>query len=369
MGWPPLDLDFLAAGAVAPSPTGISVDNSGLAGVTCLPAPASQCTTWENNGSAVPHEVTFNPANGSLKGKAAINTGPELTALSCATASECVSADPDGRVAEFDPAKPSTGVRSAVIESNPGTLSVSCPTATQCATFDSSGNEVTFDPHHLPVNPTLTPVDASSGQYFNGLSCPSSTRCVAVDGSAANELTFNPKAPGAAQAPSPLGTHGFAGVSCPSVSQCAAMDNSSNEVTFNPGSPAGATAHLIDTVSYASAISCPTVSRCVVGDESGNEVTFNPNAPPASPHAVKVDNAPGSNNTIDVMACPATAQCTAFDENGGEVTFDPASTGKPQVLAIPARRPFWPLHALRALSAWPATSRASRLPVLLRRRT
>jgi hypothetical protein len=320
---------------VSPSPQ--ATGSGGFAGLTCLPELSAgiQCTGYEHNGNVIPHEVTFDPsdpASGTPKSKAAINIGPDLGGMSCPTTSECVATDLGGRAATFNPAKPSAAVHSVLIESNPSNLLVSCPAISQCTTFDPSGNEVTFDPRHLPANPSPTAIDSASGQYFNGFSCPSVTRCVAVDESGADEITFNPRAPGAAKAPSTLGTNDLGPVSCPSATQCTALDSSGKEITFNPASPAGAKAHSIDAA--ASAISCPTVSRCVIGDNGGKEVTFNPKTPPATPHAVKVDKGP-NDNAIYAIACPSVTQCTAFDEKGSEVTFNPASPGSPHVVAIP----------------------------------
>ncbi len=109
-----------------------------------------------------------------------------------------------------------------------------------------------------------------------GVSCPSSSLCVAVNGAGEVVTTRHPAFGRSAWTSAAVdGSNHLAGVSCPSPSLCVAADWAGNVVTSTD--PAGGTgawtvAH-VDGANALSGISCPSVSLCVTVDEAGNALT------------------------------------------------------------------------------------------------
>src|ERR1019366_8996288 len=162
------------------------------------------------------------------------------------------------------------------------------------------------------------PVDGRIDGHSNGVAdvaCPSTSRCIAVDGQA--EITFDPLAK---QSPLPViidpdgfGSAPTAGgldaVACPSVDQCTAADGVGRELTFDPALPGDPIPVTIDGTRALQAIACPTVDQCTAVDGGGREVTFDPLVP-GTPAPVTID--------------------------GDECTFDPPSPGTPASAVIDA---------------------------------
>ena len=175
---------------------------------------------------------------------------------------------------------------------------------------------MTFDPTS-PGTPTPIAIDAA-GDGLNGVACPSSSQCTAVD-NFGREVTFNPTSPGAPTpieiAPPVNGATGVPGVACPSISQCTAVAVFGREVTFNPTSPGTPTPINIDGGNNLDAVACPSSSQCTAVDASGQEVSFDPTAP-GTPSPTNIDRGRG----LSAVACPSSSQCTAVDSDGYEIT-------------------------------------------------
>jgi hypothetical protein len=214
---------------------------------------------------------------------------------------------------------------------------VACPTSTQCTAVDADGFAATFDPASAgPVAKTTTRIDPGplnpdvqctpqSVCELNAVACPSAHQCAAVDVNGI-EVTFDPTAPGGAKLanidPADNGGYSLNGVACPSTQQCTAVDSIAAQVTFNALHPHHVHEVQIDTrnsVVQLDAVACPSLSECVGVDSQGYEVRFKPSASKAFLAGVKID--PG--RRLNAVACSSVGRCTAVDREGREFTFDP----------------------------------------------
>jgi hypothetical protein len=231
---------------------------------------------------------------------------------------------------------------------DPGKLieGVACPSTSQCTAVDGSGNEVTFDPR----SPSAGKPVAIDSDGLIAVACSSTTECTAVD-AVGRQVTFDPAAPG-----NPTATTldiqpdagGFAAIACPATDQCTAVNHySGSEVTFDPLSPTSPTPTEIDPGAPLWSVACPATTRCTAVGSSGTEITFDPAAPARSTPAM-IDH-----EELYAVACPSMSQCTAGNGYGNEVTFDPAAPGtpKPKTLA-----PGLPIIAIACPSAHQCTA-------------
>ena len=196
---------------------------------------------------------------------------------------------------------------------------LACPSSTRCVAVDERGQFIRFDPASPAAAAAIT---LDPGLLLVAVACPSTHQCTAV--APEDTVTFDPEAPGGATV-----THvpdaSFHAIACPSVRQCTAVAFGS-EMTFDPVAPAGATAVTIDPGVFLAAVACPLSDQCTATGAEGHEVTFNPVAP-GSPTAVALD----TSGPVGLLACPSARQCTAIDSSpsGHVVTFDPLAPGDP----------------------------------------
>lgn len=157
-----------------------------------------------------------------------------------------------------------------------------------------------------------------------GVSCPSTSLCVAVGGparfavSSANVVTStNPTGgAGAWSAPASIdGGSSLTGISCPSPSLCVAVDGRGNVVTSTDptGGPASWTAANVDGANLISAVSCASSSWCVAVDTQGNVLTStNPTGGASAWSAANVDDS----RELTSVSCPSRRLCVAVDLSG-----------------------------------------------------
>jgi PASTA domain len=208
---------------------------------------------------------------------------------------------------------------------DPGNLieGLACPSTSQCTAVDGVGDEVTFDPGSRSAGTRVT-IDSDG---LLAVACSSRTECTAVD-AAGRQVTFDPAAPGS-PTPTTIDTQpdagGFVAIACPATDQCTAVNQySGSEVTFDPTSPTSPTPTEIDPGAGLLSVACPATTQCTAVDSSGNEITFDP-AAPASLRPAMIDHL-----RLGAVACPSVSQCTAGNGYGDEVTFDLAAPGTPQ---------------------------------------
>jgi hypothetical protein len=200
---------------------------------------------------------------------------------------------------------------------------VSCPSSGLCVAVDGNqqgyvSNVVTSsNPTGGAAAWTVTPVDIG---ILSGVSCPSSGLCVAVDFAGNVVTSSNPTGGAAAWTVTPVdGTNTLYGVSCPSSSLCVAVDSSGNVATSsNPtGGAAAWTVTHVDGTNFLFGVSCPSSGVCVAVDSGGNVVTSsNPTGGAAAWTVTPVDGT----NALSGVSCASSGLCVAVDYSGNVVT-------------------------------------------------
>lgn len=207
----------------------------GLTGVSC--ASLTFCVATEVSGSDPAAGVDYafistNPTGGAASWTRTLMTatGGAVVGVSCPSVSFCAAVDARGDVlTSTDPARdPGPWTATNVDHNNFGLLSISCSSARWCAAVDNFGDVVTS------TDPTGGAVAWHSAKISNdrlgSVSCASSSLCVAADywkGEVA--VSTHPTGESGAWHVSDIaGSVGLTGVSCPSPSMCVAVDGDGN---------------------------------------------------------------------------------------------------------------------------------------------
>jgi hypothetical protein len=206
----------------------------------------------------------------------------------------------------------------ATIDGSNNLLGVSCPSTSLCVAVDGNGNVVTSTDPAGGGGWTVANVDGAN--EFDGVSCPSTSLCVAVDAHGNVVTSTNPTGGAVAwSAPTAIdGSNKLWAVSCPSTSLCVAVDAYGNVLTStDPTAGAGAwTAASADTGNSLKDVSCASTSLCVAVDLAGNVVTSsNPTGGPGAWAVANVDTA-----QLDSVSCPSTSLCVAGDNAANAIT-------------------------------------------------
>lgn len=154
------------------------------------------------------------------------------------------------------------------------------------------------------------------------VACPSTTRCTAVDNNG-TMLTFQPRTgkriarakidkPVGLDAPSGDSNDELDGIACPGTTFCVAVDTLGNVVTFNPGSRRTVTPNAIDTGHSLTGVACPSAARCVLVDSGGRVLAGNPR------HGGWMVTALRGAAGLTAVACPSAGTCVAVDSAGDE---------------------------------------------------
>jgi hypothetical protein len=265
-----------------------------------------------------------------------LDYGQKISDMSCPTTTQCTVVGATNDETTVNPQTTAT-VSAVPIASSGNYGGISCWSETQC-TAVGDGNEVTFNPQS--PNPT-TPaphavVDPTTGADLVSVSCPAANQCSAVDGTSANEVTFNPTT-GAAQTPTAVGTtHGdLTSVTCPTTTECVTVDTGSWEATFDPTS---GTVTLAQEVGLASTggslpslsdVICPIASQCSASANNGSVTTFDPNDTTAIHRQFLSPTARYAG-----IACPTTSLCLTASPNGVLVSFSPGPTSPTPAVAL-----------------------------------
>jgi hypothetical protein len=260
------------------------------------------------------------------------------TALSCPGTTLCVAGSVDGNViTSVNPTGGASAWKVMHVDGSHYISSISCPNTGFCAAVDDDGNVV------ISTNPTqgggawtVTHVNDSNCAgsstpteppcSLTGVSCPSSSLCVATRSRGDVVVSSNPTGGAATWNIAHVDANHLAGVSCPSTHMCVAVDILGNAVTStNPtgGQAAWKTTHIDGTdcsITETSApcflfgVSCPAVSLCVAVDGGGNVVTST--RPTTGAAAWKVVNLVGDSAagapSMDGVSCPSTIFCVVI---------------------------------------------------------
>jgi len=171
----------------------------------------------------------------------------------------------------------------------------------------------------------------ASRATIDDVSCPSASRCVAVDGGHGWVLSSSDPAGGEGAwriEPGVFGDqdYGPTAISCPSISFCAAVSGGQVLVSSDPASPDAVwrgPSILPDATAYLTGISCPSASLCVAVDSAGRAwVSADPGGGAATWTPASVPEAAAS-GFADV-ACPSASLCVAVSGSQAVVSTDPA---------------------------------------------
>jgi hypothetical protein len=192
---------------------------------------------------------------------------------------------------------------------------------------------------------------SSSRASLSGLSCPSPSFCLAVDGAGRAVTTTRPTAGASAWSTSTINPGlTIGGVSCPSPHFCAAMG--SGDFVATSSNPAGGSqawklknlrlsSYNPDLDSYQSdiltSISCASRSLCVATRYSAAstnlEVSRNPGAGGASTWVAEAVGQPNY-DFFDDVSCPSTRLCVAAGAQGGTVAVSTDDGGGFQLTRV-----------------------------------
>jgi hypothetical protein len=318
----------------APAP----VDSTPIDALAC---PASTlCVAVDRAGKAL---WSTDPAGGARAWhNASIDPGNELTSIACPSVGLCVAVDSAGNaLTSTDPTGGSAAWSAARIDtsttaSNSDTAGpvllrgVSCPSSTLCVAVDADGNALaSTDPTGGAATWTITRADANRSFDCSGsglacqppliaVACPSVAQCAAVDFSGNVLTTQTPTGPGPWTSSSANGGRlgSLWGISCPLTSFCATVDGDADHViTFNPAAPGAQTSRAVPDALYG--VWCQSASLCLAsaqtpGGLSGLLGSYNPGAPRATWSL----SSPGA---ITGVSCGSPAVCVAGDGQGDVV--------------------------------------------------
>lgn len=280
------------------------------------------------------------PAAGPLTWNAAdIDGSSEITSVSCPSTALCVAVDAVGNV--ITSASPTGGESAWTVArvdrsttqnntDNAGSVlvrGISCPSTTLCVAVDAAGNAlVSTDPAggatawtttHVDINASYgcTGIGLSCQPPLVGISCPSGLLCAAVDFSGNLLTTTDPAAalPWTSTPTDGGGLSSLYGISCPITGFCATVNgDAAQAITLDPATPTSQTGRSLPDSLFG--IWCQSQFLCLASVEtqggiSGLLGSFDP-AAPASTWSLS------SLGGVNAVACPTASLCLAADDEG-----------------------------------------------------
>ncbi len=314
---------------------------SDLHGVSCYGTSPEQCWAVGTVGAIVYTGSTSTVYAGSSntwapqERSATVN---DLAAVACPSAGTCVAVGTNG-AAVGGVAMPNGGTfwsGQSTSTTNPLT-GVACPSTTVCwvagenastgqpyvLKLTASGN--TWSPTSVSVSWTGTPFG-----YFNGISCTSTSFCVAV-GDGGVTAKYNGTS-WTGTAPSPA-TANLNGVTCLSTTACVAVGDSGTISDYNGTSWSSATS---GTSNFLTAVSCVTsTGPCAAVGALG---TWQYNSSLTGNFSSNT-HATGTSQDLLSVSCPSSSSCTGVGEGGTVLTttsvsgsFSHPASGTPNAL-------------------------------------
>jgi RHS repeat-associated protein len=150
---------------------------------------------------------------------AVIDSGKDLSALSCKSTSFCEAVDTSGRALKYTS---SWGLASS-IDSTRALNALTCTSSTFCVAVGASGYGAVY------TGTWAASTDVDAARTLATVSCASSSFCVAVDGSG-YQATYTGTW---AAASDNDGASALSGVACPASTYCVAVDGSGNGITYS----------------------------------------------------------------------------------------------------------------------------------------
>ena len=344
-------LAISAAPALADSPFSWSPPvaiSTGISSNSCLPS--SLCVGFDGAGSVT---TSTNPTGGSSAWSypAWVDDPPEVEsthAVSCTASPSllCAAVDLEGHVVtSTNPTDSQSWHVENLLSSYNFAWGISCPSSSLCVAV--SEEEEASEGHGQVILSSVEPTGSQAdwkrvlplyeknkvGTLF-GVSCPSTTFCVAVGqvGLGGGILTSN-NPTGEAKAWSgatiDVDEQFLFGVSCASTSLCVTYNGKGTVFTSTEptGGPSQWNPADIDGENELTGISCTSSpsTLCVATDNQGNVITStNPTGGPSAWTVTNVD----AGNRLESVSCASTSLCVASDGAGNILTAPfTASTG------------------------------------------
>jgi RHS repeat-associated protein len=157
----------------------------------------------------------------------------------------------------------STWTVTNVVSQTNAPAGVSCASSTFCMAVDSKGNALKYN------GSTWTVTNVDSTRALKAISCPATSFCAAVDGSG-YALSYNGTS---WTTPANInGSRAFRAISCLSSTTCQAVDASGNVLSY--GASGWGPVQNIDAARSLAGISCPSTTFCAAVDGSGYGLTY-----------------------------------------------------------------------------------------------
>jgi hypothetical protein len=208
-----------------------------------------------------------------------------------------------------------------------GVQAVSCPTSRLCVAVDASGDVLYTTRPTRGAHSWSRPERIDARNTLTGVSCPTKQLCVAVDDSG-NVLSTTHPTRGAKSWSRPRridsvqGTDGadagLLGISCPTVTLCVAVDGAAAGDVLSTTVPRGGPRawRMVRLGGTLTSVSCPSAGLCVV---AGSEHLYSSN-PASGRSSWHFTGGPVGGGVISDVDCPDTTLCAG-------VGFGDASPG------------------------------------------
>jgi hypothetical protein len=257
-----------------------------------------------------------------------------LDAVTCPSAGLCVAVTSDGAVATTT--APGSG-HWTITDIGGGSddqgdddgspiNGISCPSTSFCAAVDQNGYVFTTSD---PADPQArwTSVSLTDLPHLESVTCASASLCILGDDSGDVISSSDPTGPASAWHAESIDSQGYQidSIACPSTGLCVAVGADGGEwYSTNPLGGSGAwTADAIDGGTAINSVTCPSTSLCVAVDADGNALAT---TAPASSTPWRI-NAIDSGNSLNTVSCPSAAECVAGDSAGDILSSASAPVG------------------------------------------
>lgn len=300
----------------AADPTGTWTDRDDVDGNTNLItalycADQFGCVGADANGGVVQATSPTAHWSGGM-----VDRDSEVRALSCTQGATCIAfGSQGGALATTDASKSPAQWTATSLSDNELPRASSCAPSGPCAVLNYAG---TIFAAPSATSSIWTSASISGDDRLTGISCASTTLCVAVGGDGLLATATNPAGGTSAWRTATIDTASLTAVSCPTASLCVGVDSQGRVLTStNPagGSSSWTAPAAIDPGGDLSSVSCPTTGFCVAVDNEGRVlVSVGPASGPTSwtpPEGVASDD-----EGLNGVSCAADGLCAALTYNG-----------------------------------------------------
>ncbi|MGP8007561.1 MAG: hypothetical protein ACLP2J_11070 [Acidimicrobiales bacterium] len=264
---------------------------------------------------------------------------PVVPSIACTSGPFCVIVDGSGFISNGDgtnwitpvalqPASPLPANPADPGAGHPGSrqAAVACPSPTFCAIVSNTGDVYTWR-HGSWLAPQAFGAAGSTVALYGlgrvGVSCPTTSSCTAVVGTAV--LDWDGSTWSEEPVPwTPVADPHGAAVACPTTTLCAIVGGSG--MSYRNGTTSWSAARAIDPGGVLDGVSCPSLSFCVAVDTGGSVVTWDGTSWSAPVRVLPTATVYTGLGTS--VSCSSDEFCMVMDGDGDYSTYSPpAATG------------------------------------------